>query len=253
MDVTTNKSASESVAPQRTGTFRFSSVEFLIALIFFFVSMPFVEDLPRGNFIDGSLLSIVLVSGVLAVGRSRKLLTAAAILAAPAIAARWTHLFRPDLPQQLFLVPGLVFIVFLIANLLHFILRAQRVNKEVLCAGLSVYLLLGTAWMFAYMLVSDYSPGAFAFTAGPETGHTLSGFNAYYFSFITLTTVGFGDVVPVSHTARMLAATEAATGTLFMAVLIARLVALYSSQPANLTGDNSGPGVTNKSNSSEKT
>ena len=230
MEATPNNPKIESAAPERTGVFRFSTVEFLIALVFFYVSAPFVEDLPRGNFVDGSLLTIVLVSGVLAVGRSRKLLTTAAILALPAICARWTHLFRPDLPQQFFLIPGLVFIVFLIANLLLFILRARHVNAEVLCAGISAYLLMGTAWMFAYLLVSDFSPGAFVFTAGPDSDHVLSGFNAYYFSFITLTTVGFGDIVPVSHTARMLAATEATTGTLFMAVLIARLVSLYSSK-----------------------
>jgi hypothetical protein len=233
MDATTDHSTTGSATPRRTGAFRFSTVEFLIALIFFFVTAPLVEGLPRGNFIDGSLLTVVLVSGMLAVGRSRKLLTIAAILAVPAVCARWTHLFRPDLPQQIFLIPALVFIVFLIGNLLHFILRARHVNAEVLCAGISIYLLLGTAWMFAYLLVSDFSPGAFAFTAGPETGQALNGFNAYYFSFITLTTVGFGDIVPISHTARMLAATEATTGTLFMAVLIARLVSLYSSRPPN--------------------
>lgn len=247
MDPTPNNQKTEQLTSQRTGVFRFSTVGFLIALVFFFVSAPFVEDLPHGNFVDGSLLTIVLVSGVLAVGRRRALLTAAIILAFPAVTARWIHHFRPDLPQLFFLTPGLVFIVFLIANLLYFILRARRVNTEVLCAGISVYLLLGTAWMFAYLLVSDLSPGAFVFTAGPETGHALSGFNAYYFSFITLTTVGFGDIVPVSHTARMLAATEAATGTLFMAVLIARLVALYSSQPRNPPRDDSSPGTTKES------
>jgi voltage-gated potassium channel Kch len=208
-------------------------VEFLFALVLFYVSAPFVQDLPHGNFVDGSLLTVVLVSGMLVVGRSRKLLTIAAILALPAICARWAHLFHPDLPQQIFLIPGLVFIVFLIGNLLRFILRARHVNAEVLCAGISVYLLLGTAWMIAYMLVSDFSPGAFAFTAGPDSGHVVSGFNAYYFSFITLTTVGFGDIVPVSPVARMLAAAEATTGTLFMAVLIARLVSLYSARPPN--------------------
>jgi hypothetical protein len=244
MEQSLNSPKTAPVASPRTGVFRFSTVEFLIALAFFLVSAPFVEDLPHGNFVDGSLLTVVLISGMLAVGRSRKLLTTAAILAAPAVCARWTHLFRPDLPQQYFLAPGLVFIVFLIANLLYFILRAQRVTTEVLCAGISAYLLLGTAWMFAYLLVSDLSPGAFVFTAGPDSGHVLSSFNAYYFSFITLTTVGFGDIVPVSHTARMLAAAEATTGTLFMAVLIARLVALYSTQPRNPSGDDSGPTTT---------
>jgi voltage-gated potassium channel Kch len=247
MDVTANNHKTQPTVPWRIGVHRFSTVEFLAALIFFFVSSPFVEKLPRGDFIDGTVLTVVLVSGVLAVGHSRWKLMVAIILALPAVIARWMHLLNPNVPPEYFFAPGLVFIVFLIANMMYFILRAPRVNTEVLCAGLSVYLLLGTAWMFAYLLVSKLSPGAFLFTAGPEAGQALSGFNAYYFSFITLTTVGFGDIVPVSHTARMLAATEATTGTLFMAVLIARLVALYSTQPPNPPGDDSGPAATKKS------
>ncbi len=58
----------------------------------------------------------------------------------------------------------------------------------------------------------------------------MDGFLAYYFSFVTLTTVGYGDITPVSSGARALAAMEAMTGTLYVAVLISRLVALYSSQ-----------------------
>jgi hypothetical protein len=56
----------------------------------------------------------------------------------------------------------------------------------------------------------------------------MQGFNAFYFSFVTLSTVGYGDITPVSKVARMLAALEAMTGLLYVAVLIARLVSLYS-------------------------
>jgi hypothetical protein len=56
----------------------------------------------------------------------------------------------------------------------------------------------------------------------------MEGFNAFYFSFITLSTVGFGDITPVSKVARTLAAMEAITGLFYVAVLISRLVALYS-------------------------
>ena len=66
--------------------------------------------------------------------------------------------------------------------------------------------------------------------------HPLQGFDALYFSFITLSTVGYGDITPLSHGARTLAMTEAMTGTIYIAVLISRLVALYSSQTAEPSG-----------------
>ena len=218
-------------APSQAGMARFSARQFLLFLVFFFVSAPFVEKLPHGDFIDGGLLTLVLLSGVFAAGSDRKTLWLAGILATPAVIGRWINQIWPGLvSHEIFLGFGLVFIIFLIAHLLRFILRARRVNSEVLCAGISSYLLLGLAWMFAYLLVNELVPDAFCFTAGPESEHVLTAFNAYYFSFITLCTVGYGDIVPVSHVARMLATVEAITGTLFMAVLIARLVALYSTQ-----------------------
>ncbi len=219
-------------ASGRVGILRFSAVQFLAILILFIVSAPFVQKLPNGPFIDGGILTWLLISGVLAVGRSRRILLVAVLLVAPVVIGRWAHQLEPTkVPHGFFLVPALVFIAFLIGHLLYFILRAEHVNAEVLCAGLSAYLLIGLAWMFAYLLVAELSPGAFGFTTGPDSSHTMSSFNAYYFSFVTLATVGYGDIVPLSDVARMLATVEAITGTLFMAVMIARLVSLYSAHP----------------------
>ena len=129
-------------------------------------------------------------------------------------------------------MPSLVFILFVEFHLLRFVLRAPRVNSEVLLAGIAAYLMLGLCWTFAYLLAARMVPGSFAFTAGPSTGQSMVGFNSLYFSFITLSTVGYGDIVPVSPAARMLAMTEAMTGTIYVAVLISRLVALYTSEEA---------------------
>lgn len=221
----------QSAAPRRIGLHRFSAAEFLIALVLFFVVSPFVELIPGGDLIVDMLMTLVLVSGVLAVGRSRRTLVWAVVLVLPAVAGKWVNHFRPDLvPAEFFLGAGLLFVVFVVAHLLGFILRALRVNSEVMCAGISIYLLLGLLWMFAYLLVAGAVPDAFAFNAGPATGHSMNGVTAFYFSFVTLNTVGYGDIIPVSNVARMLAVMESMTGTLYVAVLIARLVALYSSE-----------------------
>jgi hypothetical protein len=228
---TPQPSEPKSATPRRIGLHRFSTAEFLVALVLLFVMSPFVELIPSGNLIEAVLITLVLVMGVLAVGRRRRTLVVAVILALPAFIGKWVNHFRPDLvPTEVYLVTGLLFVIFVLAHLLGFILRAPRVNSEVLCAGISAYLLLGLSWSFAYLLVAQLAPDAFFLNNGTTTGHSLHGADAFYFSLITLSTVGYGDIIPVSNVARMLAAMEAITGSLFVAVLIARLVALYSSE-----------------------
>jgi len=204
-------------------------VQLLAALALLFFFFPFVEEVKGGDIIVSILLSLVLLCSVLAVADRKRVLVIAVALAVPAIAGRWISHFRPDLvPPPVFLTAGLVLIAFVVANLLRFVLRAPSVNVEVLCASISAFLMLGLLWTVAYWLVDQLDPGAFAFNTN-EGRQSISGFNAFYFSFVTLSTVGYGDITPVSKVARMLAAMEAMTGLLYVAVLIARLVALYSS------------------------
>jgi hypothetical protein len=213
---------------------RFSTVQLLIALALFFIWAPFVEEIEGGELIVSGLFSLVLIAGVVAVANRKRVLVIAIVLAIPAIAGRWINHFHPDLiPPAVFLVAGLILIAFVVGNLLRFVLRAPSVNTEVLCASISAYLMLGLMWTMAYWLVDQLTPGgAFSFNtnAGPRS---INGFNGFYFSFITLSTVGFGDITPVSRMARWLAAMEAMTGLLYVAVLIARLVSLYSTAKSN--------------------
>jgi hypothetical protein len=208
---------------------RFSTVELLIALALLFFSFPFVEEIKGGDIIVSLLFSLVLISAVLAVASRRRTLVIAVLLVIPAIAGRWINHLPPNLvPPAVFLIAGLVLIAFVVANLLYFVLRAPSVNVEVLCASISAYLMLGLMWTMAYWLVDQLTPGgAFSFNTNAGT-RSMNGFTGFYFSFITLSTVGYGDITPLSTIARWLAAMEAMTGLLYVTVLIARLVSLYS-------------------------
>jgi len=221
-------------APRRLGLRRFSTVELLFALALLFISFPFVEEVKGGDIIVSILLSLVLLSAVLAVSHSKGVFLIALLLAAPAIIGRWINHFRPDLVHPaFFLTSALVLTAFVVAHLLRFILRASSVNVEVLCASISAYLMLGLMWTMAYWLVDQLTPGG-AFSFNTNTGTpSMNGFTGFYFSFITLSTVGYGDITPVSKIARWLAAMEAMTGLLYVAVLIARLVSLYSAPKSN--------------------
>lgn len=224
--------ASEGRLRRRIGRWRFSTVELLGALVLLLFISPFVQTVPYGETIESGLMTLMLVAAVLAIGGRRRILLRASVVVAPAVISKWLHHLHPEwCPQWVYLVAALVFIGFVIVNLLRFVLRAPRVDLDVLCASICAYLLLGVLWALAYTLVAGLDPQAFAvhLAHGEVTG--MSGFNAFYFSFVTLSTVGYGDITPISSPARMLAVLEAVTGPLYVAILIARLVALYSAPP----------------------
>jgi voltage-gated potassium channel Kch len=223
----------------RSGLFRFSVARFLAALVLLFVTAPFIEALPNGEWLDTVLATVVMCMGVVAVGARRRTLIVAIVLVLPAVVGKWVnHLWPGSFPLEAGYAARLVFLAFLVACLLVFILRAPRVNSEVLCAGISVYLLIGLLWALAYEMVAQHDPSAFAFSVPPASPHVMARFNAFYFSFMTLTTVGYGDITPVSNVARMLAIMESMSGTLFVGVLIARLVSLYSAPGPVEAADN---------------
>lgn len=213
---------------------RYSSIELLIALGLLFITAPFVEDLPQGKLVEATLLTAVMVSAVVAVGGRRRSLAAALVLLVPALVGKWINHLRPDLLHPVvFLGASIAFFGFVIARLLAYVVRASRVDANVLCAGVSGFLILGLTWAPAYLAVARLNPAAFALPAAAGGAPaTLDSFGAFYLSFVTLCTVGYGDITPVSKAARMLAVIEAITGLFYMAVLISRLVSLHSSAQA---------------------
>ncbi len=212
------------------------------ALVLLFVASPFIEALPDGKPIESILWSIFLVSAVLAVGGRRRTLLFTTVLAAPAAAGKWLNHLQPQtFSPALFLVGGLVFFAFIIVHILRFVLGARQVTTEVLCASVTAYLLLGMLWAMAFRLAALANPASFTFNVGQTINEPLNGFSAYYFSFVTLSTLGYGDITPVSSVARMLTIMESMTGTLYVAVLIARLVSLYSTAQPTVSSDPPNP------------
>ena len=209
---------------------RFSHVQLLVVLALLFFFAPFLDNLPAGDLIEALLITAVMVWSVLAVSNRRRDLNVALLLLLPTVVGKWVNHLSPSPTSALVYLFGAVALFgFVVACLIRFIMRAPRVDANVLCAGLSGYLLLGLLWLPAYILVARLDPGAFSVATPGSTGVGLDRFTAFYFSFITLCTVGYGDVTPASKVARMLAITEAIAGLFYVAVLISRLVAIYSS------------------------
>jgi len=226
---------------RRPGLRKHSVALFLGAMVTMLVTLPFFSRISGGDILESLAITFVLLAAVPAVGAHRRTLILALLLVGPALVARWMNHTHPEqMPPAVFLCGGLVFMTFVTVNLFEFIARAPRVNSEVLCAGISVYLLLGLLWSLAYTLVASLDSGAFFFATPPMPGATspvMRGETAIYYSFITLNTVGYGDITPVSGFARILAVLESTTGLFYMALLVARLVSLYNAQPALVVHD----------------
>jgi hypothetical protein len=211
----------------------------LAALVAFLVVTPFVQDMPDGDLVEAVLLTVVLLTAVLAIGGRRRDLIIALVLVTPAVGGKWLNHFRPAyFPAPVFIAFAIAFGLYVVTVLQRFILQAPRVDTQVLCAALSGFLMLGLLWAMAYLMIERISPNSFANVSPPHGGASLDPFSALYFSFITICTVGYGDIAPVSRVARMLAMMEGLTGMFYVAVLISRLVALYSTQ--SQTGQGTG-------------
>jgi voltage-gated potassium channel len=115
------------------------------------------------------------------------------------------------------------------ASAMRFALGARVIDREHLYAGLSAYLLAGVFFGVFYWVVERTRPGSLAIP-GEEMPSNFSLTLAIYYSFTTLTTLGYGDIIPRSDVVRGLAIIEAVAGQLYLAVMITRLVSLYVSR-----------------------
>jgi hypothetical protein len=193
----------------------FSALLFVVV----FVVPPLVTAGGGRRFTSDVVFALLLVSGVHALGggrAARMVLMPAAIVTLVLDLGSW---FVP-VPPTLVLALGLVSQVLFLVVVLGLTLRDGPVTGHRLLGGVAAYLLLGVIWAYAYTLVGTISPGAFSGPIDVGDGPRA----LLYFSFVTLTTVGYGDVQPLHPVARSLAMLEAVTGVLYIAILISRLV-----------------------------
>ena len=180
--------------------------------------------------------SLLLVSGMAIAWDSTKLFMIAASIGGVALAIRWMAWFTQTATVELWSESWtLLAIVVINFALLSQIFRAGRVRSARVQGAVAVYLLFGVGWAHAYHIAAMRVPGSFVSTNGAMTN--LSDW--MYYSFVTLTTVGYGDIVPAHQATRILSVGEAIAGQLYLAVLIARLVAMEVISWQSTTNQNS--------------
>lgn len=123
------------------------------------------------------------------------------------------------------------FLAFVIATLLRGILRVERVTGDAIAGGVCVYLLIGLLWAAVFTVLELVRPGSFL-QGGAPIVHMVRGpySELVYFSYVTVMTVGYGDIVAATPVARMLAVLAAVSGQLYLAVFVAGLVGMVAAQ-----------------------
>jgi hypothetical protein len=210
---------------KRTGRY----LVLLICILLMFTISPLVAPLHHGVLMLNIVGAAVVVAGSYAVGKGKSRLVPVIVLSAASIAFTWWLSVAPSRASMIASHTSLaVLISFFVVNILGYVLRDDRITADKIYAAICVYLLAGYGWAFAYALLEESDPGAFSGPVAVEAGdHTGRIMGLRYFSFVTLTTVGYGDIVPRSPAARTMATLEAVMGQLYLVALVGRLVGLH--------------------------
>ncbi|MFQ5919801.1 MAG: potassium channel family protein [Thermoplasmata archaeon] len=182
-----------------------------------------------GRGVVSVLLSFVLLASLNVVAERKGHFRIGLVLFLASVAAMWAGILL-GVPPLLGAgrILSILFLAVTVAAILPPLLRAKRVTAEVLWGALSVYLLLGVTGAFAFAAITAWQPEALV-GVSLSTETALSG-DLVYFSFVTQTTLGYGDIRPVTPLARSVAMFLAVSGVLYLAVLVASFVGIYVSQ-----------------------
>jgi hypothetical protein len=200
----------------------FSLAVLLLQAIFH--QWPFMYLAISGMYLYALLVALS-VSGTSATGRFLLIVLWALSLV--------TRLFMPAGQETLFFVlskgMAVALLIAVIFHISHYIMTSHRVTVNALFAAVVIYILITLLFAQLYSIINILSPGSFSFpgsTAGMKGSLADITFN--YYSFITIATLGYGDIAPRYPLAQMLASIEAVIGQFYVAIVVAWLVSLYT-------------------------
>lgn len=211
----------------------------LLTLTAFIVLLPFVREGGVGEFVVRVGFTAVVLGGIYTASEKRGVLIFAAVMAVPVLLLDWGSVLRKD-EEVLILRAGIsaAFVFFTASIQMVHLSHKRQVSADTILGGINIYLLLIVAFMFLHAMLEVADPGAYRigeqslreYLADPSVDDTLATSTLMYFSITTFTTLGYGDIVPMSGAARMVSGAEAIIGQLYVAIVVARLVAMEIGQ-----------------------
>lgn len=202
----------------------------LLTLVCLIILQPAVDTLV-GRFLVEALFIGSLIAGLRAVEIKRSLFHLEILLMiASVVCVFGGSLLDNEVLFSIGIFGESLFLVLVAMTILYDLFKARRVSGDTLAGAVCVYLLIGLIWSYLYLLVEIFIPGSFTFTQGDARIHLWISKELYpffYFSLVTMTTVGYGDMSPVSTVARTLATMEGMLGQVYLTILVARLVGMH--------------------------
>ncbi len=199
----------------------------LILLLGMLVLAPLLDGFFHLRMLDDLFLTAVFIYATYSLSRDKRLLAAGICLALPAIVLTWWCMITET--AWLSIAAGLcdmVFILTISVAILSYIFRQKQVSTDMIAGAIIVYLLMAVMWAQIFFVLELLRPGQFAFPAGNGTDIRPQ---LRYFSLVTITTVGYGDITPLSPGARAFANLEAVMGQLYLVIQVAWLVGMHVS------------------------
>lgn len=204
---------------------QYRHVWLLSALLLLIVGVPLLSGPVGSRLVGGITLTVLVAAAAVSARENKWQRTLAIVLAVPALLIGWsTHVLDGVSVGITSDTAYFLLFVFALASLLNQLVRVDISDFNIICGAVACYLLIATTWAISYRIVESFVPGSFSFTT---EGNDIIFSDYLYFSFTTMTTLGYGDILPVKPFARIWSNLEAVTGTLYIALLIARLVAVY--------------------------
>jgi len=202
----------------------------LLALLLVMIAVtPVMEEFLRIPFLEEVLFTAIFAYSIYSLGLGRRLMALGLCLAIPAVLFIWLGVRRPESGFALAShLCGAGFIALIVFLILRHIFRRRDVDADTIAASIVAYLLMAVMWGLVYQVIHILIPGSFHFPAGTEPNPTVF----RYFSLVTITTVGYGDMVPLSKAARGFANLEAVVGQIYLVILVSWLVGMYVSARA---------------------
>lgn len=212
--------------------FRFRFQNLLLWLFLYLVVSPLLAGMPNAFMVTQALFTIVLFSAIYTIHRENKLQWPAIVLMILTTILLWGNISGLlQISDKAIDVILVLYLALLVLSFSHYIFDAKKVDAELISAALCLYLLLALLWASLFMLMEDCLPGSFAGAGLGHTDHIRAEFQRFhYLSFITITTLGYGDITPQTPPAMALCQLEAVIGQFFTAVFVARLVGIQVAQ-----------------------